>query len=170
MSGLMAACLIGAAASAGAADPSVNNRDEQFVREFLNRSAEVERIAQLVFTQSQDSQVQGLGQKLLLTYTQAGQQVAATANALGVNVDRRMNGSAARAVAKLAGLSGEAFDHAALRELYKCEEAGVRQMSLELNNGSGNIALRQLAALLQVGTEPNLWQTTQLNAQFNGQP
>lgn len=168
--GFMAACLIYNASPVRGADSSVNRRDGQFVRDFLKISGEVQQIAQLAQTQSQDGQLRNLSQDLLRSYSQAGQQVAATARALGLGDGSPMSASRARQVDKLASLSGPAFDKAASHELFKREEAGVRKLSLELNNGSGNIGLRQLAALLQVGTEPDLWQTTQVSAQLNRHP
>jgi Domain of unknown function (DUF4142) len=166
---LMAACLIGTASAARGADLSVKSGDKHFVRQFSTVSLEIERIGQLAQTQSQDTQVKELGQKLVQTYTQAGQQVAASAQAAGIKETLRINGSAAREVNKLAGLSGVAFDQAALQELHKCEQSGTHQLDLESRYGS-NVALRQTAALLELNMEPVVWRTAELSAQFNGQP
>jgi tRNA U55 pseudouridine synthase TruB len=130
---------------------------------------EIERIGQLAQTQSQDSQVKELGQKLVQTYAQAGQQLAASARVVGIKEELQMNGSAAREVNKLAGFSGAAFDRAALHELHKCEQLGTHQLDLETRIGS-NAALRQTATLLQSSTEPVVWRTAELSAQFNRQP
>ncbi|HTA29174.1 MAG TPA: DUF4142 domain-containing protein [Candidatus Cybelea sp.] len=166
---LIAACLIWTASAACGADTSVKSGDKHFVRTFSKISLEIERIGQLVQTQSQDTQVKELGQKLVQTYTQAGQQVATSAQAAGIKETRRINRSAARAVNKLSGLSGVAFDQAALHELHKCEQSGTHQLDLESRNGS-NVALRQTAALLQSNMEPVVWRTAELSAQFNGPP
>ena len=148
---------------------AVNSHDKHFVSEFSSISLEVERIAQLAQTQSQDAQVKELGQKILQDYGQAGEQVAASARATGAGETPKLSGSAARTVNKLADLSGTAFDQAALRELFKCQLSGSRQISLELGKG-GNPALRQLAASLQEDIEPVVWQTTLLSGQLNGHP
>ena len=148
---------------------ALNSRDKNFVSEFSNISLELERIGQLAQTQSQDMQVKELGKKLAQNYASIGQQVAASAQAAGATGTSQFNGSAARVINKLADLSGGTFDQAALHELFQCEESGVRQLDLEVDKG-GNPALRQLAALLQESTEPDLWQTTLLSAQFNGHP
>jgi predicted outer membrane protein len=144
-------------------------RDKKFVSEFSNISLELERIGQLAQTRSQDTQVKELGKKLVQDYTSIRQQVATSAQAAGVGRTLQFGGSAAREINKLANLSGETFDQTALHELFKCEESGARQLDLEVANG-GNLALRQLAGLLQVSTEPDLWQTVLLSAQFNGHP
>jgi len=169
MSGLIAVCLIGTASAACGADTSVKSRDKHFVRNFSNISLEIESIAQLAQTQSRDTQVKELGQKLVQAYTQAGRQVAASAQTAGIAQKHRISGSAARELNKLADLSGVAFNQAALRELYLCVESGVHQLDLETRN-SGNVALRQTAAQLQADMEPVVWQTAQLSAQFNGKP
>jgi predicted outer membrane protein len=168
---LIAACLIGTASTAFAANISVNSRDKHFVRNFSRVSLEVARIGQLAQTRSRDAQVKELGQNLVQVYTQAGQQVANAAQGVDINSRSKLRGSAAREVNKLADLSGVAFDQAALHELYKCEETGVRQLDMEADsNGSGNAALRQSALKVQAVIEPVVWQTAQLNAQFNGLP
>jgi len=152
-----------------APEVALNSRDKHFVSEFPVISLELERIGQLAQTQSQDTQVKELGQKLVQTYTQAGQQVAASVQATGAGKTPRMSGSAAREVNKLAELSGVTFNQAALRELHKCEESGVHELDLETRN-SQNAALRQMAAVLQANMEPVVWQTAELSAQFNGKP
>ncbi len=165
----MAVCLIGTAGAARGADLSVKFSDRHFVRQFSTVSLEIERIGQLAQTQSQDTQVKELGQKLVQTYTQAGQQVAASAQAAGIKETLRMHGSAAREVNKLAGLSGVAFDQAALHELHVCEQSGTHQLDLETRYGS-SVALRQTAALVESDMEPVVWRTAELSAQFNRQP
>jgi hypothetical protein len=171
LSSFMAACVIGTASAALGADLSVNSRDKHFVRDFAKVSAEVARIGELAQTQSQDPKVRALGQKLTQTYTQAGQQVTAAAQGANVDATSQLTGNVARKVNKLADLSGLAFDRAALKELYESEESGVRQLDLETdNNNSGNASLRQSAAQVQKAIEPVVWQTAELNAQFNGQP
>src|SRR5580698_6562635 len=102
---LIAACLIWTASAACGADTSVKSGDKHFVRTFSKISMEIERIGQLAQTQSQDSQVKELGQKLVQTYAQAGQQLAASARVVGIKEELQMNGSAAREVNKLAGFS-----------------------------------------------------------------
>ena len=169
LSGFIAACLIGTASALCGADVSVYSRDKHFVHKFSMISLEVERIGQLAQTQSQDPQVKELGQKIVQAYTQAGQQVAACAQTAAVGEIPQIRGSDARKIKELADLSGEAFDRAALHELFLREEAGVHQLDLETRN-SENVALRQLAALLQSDMEPVVWQTAQLSAQFNRQP
>jgi predicted outer membrane protein len=166
---VVAACLIGSAGAAYGAEMSVHLRDKHFVRKFSKISLEVERIGQLAQTQSQDTQVKELGQKLVQTYAQADQQVAASVQAAGVGKTPHMSGGAAREVNKLAELSGVAFNQAALRELHKCVESGVHELDLETRN-SQNAALRQMAALLQADMEPVVWRTAELSAQFNGKP
>jgi len=165
----MAACLIATASAAHGADLSITSSDKHFVRKFSNVSLEIQSIGQLAQTQSQDTQVKELGRKLVQTYSQAGQQVAASAQAVGIKETLRIHGSAAREVNKLSGLSGAAFDQAALHELHKCEQLGTHQLDLESRNGS-NVALRQTAALLQSNMEPVVWQTAELSAQLNGPP
>jgi uncharacterized protein (DUF305 family) len=152
-----------------APEVALNARDKHFVSEFSNIRLELERIGQMAQRQSQDSQVKELGQKIVQDYGQAGERVAASARGAGAGETSKISGSAARAVNKLANLSGAAFDQAALRELFKCQESGVRQISLEIDKG-GDPALRRLAALLQEDMEPDLWETTQMSAQLNGHP
>jgi predicted outer membrane protein len=152
-----------------APEAALNSRDKHFVSEFSNISLELERIGRLAQTQSQDTQVKELAQKIVQDYGQAAGRVAASGPAAGAGEPPQLSGSAARAVDKLADLSGTAFDQAALRELFKCQESGVRQISLEIGKG-GNPALRQLAASLQEDTEPDVWQTSLLTAQFNSLP
>jgi predicted outer membrane protein len=165
--GLIVACVMATASTMYGADMSVNSRDYHFFREFSKISYEAERIGQLAQTQSQDSQVRELGQKLVLDYTQAGQQVATAAQGLGVAPVPQISGNAVREINRLAGLSGVAFDQAAVRKMFKCEESGAQQLELEMSN-SGNLTMRQLAALLKTGLEPDLWQTAQLDANYNG--
>jgi predicted outer membrane protein len=160
-------CLIGTASAVGGADTSLNFRDKHFVREFSNITREVERIGQLAQTQSQATQVKELGQKLVQDYAQAGRRVATSAKAVGIGETLEIPDSVLREVNKLAGLSGAEFNQAAMSELFKCEESGAHQLDLE-SSASENPALRQLAVLLQASLEPDLWQTAQLNAQFNG--
>jgi hypothetical protein len=167
--GLIAACLILTASAACGAGTAVKSGDKHFVRQFSTISLEVQRLAQLAQTNSQDAEVKELGQKLVQAYTQAGQQVAASAQAAGVRETPRIRRSAARKVKKLANLSGAAFNQAALRELFICVESGVHQLDLETRN-SENAALRQTAALLQADMEPVVWRTAELSAQFNGHP
>jgi predicted outer membrane protein len=169
LSGLIAACVIGTASAACGADTAVKSRDKHFLRQFSTISLEVQRIAELAQTNSQDAEVKELGQKLVQAYTQAGQQVAASAQTAGVQETPRIRRSAARKAKKLANLSGVAFNRAALRELFKCVESGVHQLDLETRN-SENAALRQTAALLEADMEPVVWRTAELSAQFNGQP
>jgi hypothetical protein len=152
-----------------APDAALNSQDKHFVSEFSNISLEVERIGQLTQTQSQDAQVKELGQKIVQDYGQAGERVAASARTAGAGETPRLSASAARTVNKLADLSGAAFDQAALRELFKCQLSGARQISRELGKG-GNPALRQLAASLQEDMEPVVWQTTLLSGELNGHP
>jgi predicted outer membrane protein len=163
----IAGCLIGTASAVCGADTSLNARDKHFVHEFSNISREVERIGQLAQTQSQDAQVKELGQKLVQDYAQAGRQMATSAKVEGIGETPEIARNALREVNKLAGLSGAEFDQSAMSELFKCEESGAHQLDLE-TSASGNLALRQLAVLLQASLEPDLWQTAQLNAQFNG--
>jgi len=165
--GCLTGCLIGIAGNLCGADTSVNSRDKHFVHEFSNISIEVERIGQLAQTQSRDTQVKELGQKLVQDYTLAGRQLAGTAQDVGIAETPQLGRSALREVNKLEGLSGAEFDQAALRELYKCEESGAHQLDLEIG-ASGNPELHQLAVLLQANLEPDVWQTAQLSAQFNG--
>ena len=166
---LMAGCFIRSAGLALADDYAGNPTDKRFVREFYNLNLEIERIGQLAQTQSTDSQVQALGHKLYLDYSQAGQQISSTAQAVGVTDIYEMRPSALREVNKLAGLSGQTFDQAALHQLFKCQESCVRQMDLETSHGE-ILPLRQWAALIEAALEADLWQTTQLSAQFNGHP
>ena len=168
-SGLIAACVIGSASAGYAADTAVKSSDKHFVRQFSTISLEVQRIAELAQTNSQDADVKELGQKLVQAYTQAGQQVAASSHTVGVQDTPRVRRSAVRKANKLANLSGAAFNRAALRELFKCVESGVHQLDLETRN-SENVALRQTAALLEADMEPVVWRTAELSAQFNGQP
>jgi predicted outer membrane protein len=165
-SGFVLACLIGMAGAASGADLATSG-DKHFFREFSQISLEVERIGQLAQTQSQNAKVKALGQELVQDYAQAGQEAAATSQALRGGETPQMSAKAVREVNKLAGLSGIAFDQAALRELFKCEESGAQQLELKISN-SPNLAVRQLAAVLQTGLEPALWQTTQMDASFNG--
>jgi hypothetical protein len=166
---LMVTYLMGVATAAFGGDVSVNARDKHFVRNFSRVSLEAARIGQLAQTHSQDADVRELGQKLVQTYTQAGQQVAVTAQIVDIDSESKLHGSAAHEINKLADLSGVAFDRAAMMELYHCEEYGVRQLDLEADN-SGNAALRQSAVQVQAAIEPVVWQTAQLNDQFNGHP
>jgi predicted outer membrane protein len=166
-SGFIAACVIATAGTVCAADTSVNSRDNHFIREFSRLSFEIERIGQLAQTQSQDAQIRELGQKLLQDYKQAGQQVATVEQSSGVGQASQTSASTVREINKLAGLSGVAFDQAAIRKLFKREESGAQQLELEMSN-SGNLTLRQLAALLKTDLEPDLWQTAQLDADYNG--
>jgi len=169
MSSFIATYLIGTASMVCGADLSLNSRDQHFVRDFSNVSLEAQHIGQLAQRQSQDTQVKELGQKLLRDYAQAGQLMASTAQSAGAGETSQMSGTAVREINRLAGLSGAAFDQAAVRELFRCQESGVRQLDLEAGNG-GNLALRQLAELLRTATEPDVWQTAQLSAQLNGHP
>jgi hypothetical protein len=166
---LLAACLIWTASAACGADRLMQSRDKHFVLEFSKISMEIERIGQLAQTQSQDTQVKELGQKLVQAYTQAGQQVAASAQITDTREKPPIRGGAARKVKVLAELSGTAFDQAALRELHRCVESGAHQLDLE-SRKSANAALRQTAARLQSSTEPVVWRTAELSAQFNRQP
>jgi hypothetical protein len=81
----------------------------------------------------------------------------------------KLSGGAARRVDSLAELSGPAFDRAATRELFNCEEYGVRQLDLEADS-NGNATLRRSAVQVLAATEPVVWQTAQLNDQFNNKP
>ncbi|HEV7926611.1 MAG TPA: DUF4142 domain-containing protein [Verrucomicrobiae bacterium] len=169
MGGFMAACLIGTASAGFGADWSVNYRDRHFVRNFSMVSLEAARIGQLAQTHSQDAQVQELGRQLVKAYTQAGQQVANAAPGVDGGSNAKLSGSAARRVDSLAELSGPAFDRAATRELFNCEEYGVRQLDLEADS-NGNATLRRSAVQVLAATEPVVWQTAQLNDQFNNKP
>src|ERR1700722_11618668 len=166
---LMVVCLLGTASAGFGADGSSSYRDRHFVRNFSKVSLEAARIGQLAKTNSQDAQVRELGQQLVQAYTQAGQQVADAAQDVGLGSNSKLRGSAARKVNSLAELSGVAFDRAAMRELYHCEEYGVRQLDLEAD-GNGSASLRRSAVLVQATTEPVVWQTAQLNDQFNDHP
>jgi predicted outer membrane protein len=167
--GFIVVCVIGTACAGFGADKSVSYRDRHFVRNFSMVSLEAARIGQLAQTHSQDAQVRELGRQLVQTYTQAGQEVANAAQTVDVGSNSKLSGSAARKVDRLAELSGVAFDRAAMRELSNCVEYGVRQLDLEAD-GHGNAALRRSAVQIQAATEPVVWQTAQLNDQFNGQP
>lgn len=166
---LLAVFLIGTANAVCAADTSAKSGDRHFVRQFSKISLEIERIGQLTQTHSQDPKIKELGQELVQTYAEAGQQVAASAQDADSGKTLRISGSAARKLKELADLSGVAFNQAALRELHKCVESGVHQLNLESRNG-GNAALRQTATLLQSNMEPVVWRTAELSAQFNRQP
>jgi len=162
-------CLIGNASAGLGANNSMTYRDRHFVRNFSRVSLEATRIGQLAQTQSQDAQVKALGRQLVRAYTDAGQKVACAAQDSDAMAKTKLRGDAARKVSKLAELTGVDFDRAAMRELHKCEEYGVRQLDLEADS-HGPAALRQSALQVQATTEPALWQTAELNDQFNGRP
>jgi len=164
---LIAVCLIGSATAALGADTPFYSSDDHFFHEFWEISTEVERIGQMAQTQSQDAQVIALGEKLVQDYAQAGQLEANLAQGLGVGETYQMSDSVVSKLKDLANLSGVQFDRAAVRELSKCEEAGANQLELEISN-SGNLAVRQLAAVLQAALVPDLQQTEQLDADLNG--
>jgi hypothetical protein len=170
ITGLVAAAVMGITSVARAADADIPiyRGDAQFFKEFWDLSVEVVQIGQLSQTQTQDPQVQSLGQQLVRDYQQANQLEVNLAETVGEAPVWQTSDDVNKEVSKLGSMTGIAFDRAALDALLKREETVNAQLGLEIAN-SPNLAVRQLAAILQGAVQTDISFTQQVAANVNAQ-
>jgi predicted outer membrane protein len=168
---VLAAGFIFASATVYAGPPAragatANSPDITIVQTICDESVAVQRIGEMANQRSQNIRVKEVGQKLALDYGNTRLQFNATALAVGAPITPQLTVRASRAMEKLEGLSGMAFDKAALHELVKSQQAVLRKIQDE--SAQGDIpALKQLAALSLSPLQDDIYQVVTLESDLD---
>jgi predicted outer membrane protein len=129
-------------AQAGFADPSKTSAvDKQFIRETSQNSWIEQQIGFLTQKRSQNDRLRAMGQKMVSDYAQITLELTNIAPALYPSGSTTRN---TRTLARLARLSGEAFDQIAVRDLNQYLQQTVRQCDRESMRGENSV-IKQFA-------------------------
>jgi putative membrane protein len=166
ISSLAAACFLVPSCFVCAGDaPKVSPIDKRFLQQASEVSLFTQQFGQLAEKQSKNEEVKQLAQKIVHDYAQTSQKLDTLAQSLGVSIEPKLGDHAARALDKIATLSGKEFDRAALGEMIKDQQSGVRLLEDE-SKGGKNPDLQQFAASVLPDLQDDVFQTMLLVSEF----
>jgi predicted outer membrane protein len=168
---LLAIGFFGASFTVNAGTPvsagtTVTSRDTVIVQAICDDSLAVQRIAEMANQRSQNIRVKEVCQKLALGYGNTRLQFCATSQALGQSLIPQLGVPANRAMEKLEGLSGLAFDKAAAHELVKSQQPVLRKLQDE-SAQSAAAPLKHLADSSLAPLQDDIYQTLVLEFDLN---
>ena len=117
--------------------------DKRFIREAYQNSWIQQHIGQLTQEKSQNDRLKAAGQKIVSDYAQLTRELKNIAPGAGP-IPLKLGSRNSRMLDHLAGLSGNDFDRAALRELVRYDGQTIRELDHEALRGE-NSALKQFA-------------------------
>jgi putative membrane protein len=165
-SGLAAACLFLPAKAVYAGDAvKTSAKDKHFIQQASENCVFELQFGRLTQQQTRNNEIKQLAQKIVQDYTQASQKLDTLAQSLGITLDSKLNDQAAASLDKIAAMSGQDFDRAALGEMIKVQESTVRLLE-DQSKEAKNKALQQLAADLLSDVQDDVFQTVLLYSEF----
>ncbi len=169
---LAAACLLWSAGAVYAGDAvkaaakdKTSAKDKRFIQQASENCVFELQFGRLTQQQTRNSEIKELAQKIVQDYTQASQKLDTLAQSLGITLDSKLNDQAAASLDKIAAMSGQDFDRAALGEMIKVQESTVRLLE-DQSKEAKNKAVQQFASDALSDVQDDVYQTVLLYSEF----
>ena len=112
-----------------------NTLDKMFVRKALQGGMAEVQLGQLTLQKSNNDQVKQFAQHMIDDHTKLGDQMKPVAQQLGVSYPNGISKKDKATLAKLQGLSGQAYDEAYIRDMVKDHKQDLSDFQTEASSG-----------------------------------
>jgi putative membrane protein len=114
---------------------TLSKSDRRFMREAAEGNMAEVQLGRLAEQNSQDPSVKAFGERMVKDHSQANDQLTTVAQNLNVTLPASPSKSDQKAMDKLSGLSGAAFDKAFARDMVKAHRMDIRAFEHEAKDG-----------------------------------
>jgi putative membrane protein len=124
----------------GTQGPGQTPIDRMFVKKAMQGSMAEVQLAQLTLQKSENEQVKQFAQRMIDDHTKLNEQMKPVAQQLGVDAPTDVSKNDKKAMAKLQGLSGVAYDQAYIKDMVKDHKQDLNDFQMEASSGQDQTA------------------------------
>jgi putative membrane protein len=141
--------------------------DRMFVKNAMEGGLAEVQLAQLTLQKSSNDQVKQFAQKMIDDHTKLNEQMKPVARQLGVQAPTQISKKDSKAIAKMQGLSGSAYDQAYIQDMVKDHKKDLSDFQMEASSGSdptvkdaanqgGQMIAQHLQLIQQIAKDQNV--------------
>ncbi len=119
--------------------------DKAFVNKALQGGMAEVQLGQLTLQKSNNEQIKQFAQKMIDDHTRMSEQMKPVAQQLGVSIPTKLAKKDTKAMNKLQGLSGTAYDQAYIQHMIKDHKTDLSEFQAEASNGQ-NPSVKDVAS------------------------